>query len=249
MIGINVNTDALVRYSHKLEEISKNLLPEVVRGTLNDAAFDVKTKTMPSEAGVFTIRQKNFFKANSKFEKASGNDIKTMKSLVGFFSNNLHGKDNYAVKDLQQQEHGGRISARAFIPLKSARVGGSQDKVVRPNARLESIKRIVNSRNAKGKSKSERFVNAVLKAGVGGYVLGDNKAGENILWRVDAMKSNVKNKKFEPRLTPLYDYQKDRGIKINRPTHFMEKASVRSARSMEHFFLLRANRKIKAAFK
>lgn len=242
----NINTDSVVSFANTMEKMGKTIFPGVVLGTLNDAVYDVKTKTMPAASDVFEHRTKNFFQANSKFEKASGNNISRMRATIGFFSNNLVGSDNYAVRDLQQQEMGGRIDRRAFIPLDSARSSGSHSKNVRPNARLSAIKKIVKARNQKGKTNAEKFVNAVLKAGTGGFVLSSNGKGDNILWRVDALKSNVKRKKFEPRLTALYDYAKDRSVRINRPTHFMQKATIVSAKKLEGFFLVRANRKIKA---
>lgn len=245
----NINTDAVVSFTNTLEKMGKTMLPDVIRGTLNDAVYDVKTKTMPAASGVFIHRSKNFFKANSKFEKATGNNIGGMRATVGFFSNNLIGSSNYAVRDLQQQEKGGTIEGRSFIPLDSARTSGSHTKMVRPNARLNAIKRIVKAKNQKGKTKAEKFVNAVLKAGTGGFVLSSNSNGDNILWRVDALKSNVKRKKFEPKLTALYDYSKDRSIKIKRPTHFMQKATIMSAKKLDGFFLVRANRKIKSLAK
>jgi len=241
----NINTDAVVSFTNTLEKIGKTILPDVIRGTLNDAVYDVKTKTMPAASDVFIHRQKNFFKANSKFEKSTGNNINSMRSSVGFFSNNLIGSDNYAVRDLQQQEKGGIIEGRSFIALDSARSSGSHSKMVRPNARLNAIKRIVKARNQKGKTNSEKFVNAVLKAGTGGFVLSSNGKGDNILWRVDALKSSVKRKKFEPKLTALYDYSNDRSVRIKRPTHFMQKATIITAKKLDGFFLVRANRKIK----
>lgn len=236
----NVNTNNIVKFSNLLDRIGKSALPKAVMGTLNDAVFDVKTVTMPSFASEFINRKETFFKANSKFEKASGNNINTMKSTVGFFENKLANQNtNYAVKDLEEQENGGAIGGKAFIPLDTARVGKSFSKNVKPNARLYKLKesRFINARNQKGKSKSEKFINAFFKAGVGGYILGSETKGENIVWRVNSISTNIKTKKLD--ITPLYDYKKGRSVMV-KPTHFMKKASERTAKSLDAFFMKRA---------
>lgn len=239
-----IDTNALVKFTNDLEKLHKSALPSAIRGALNDAAFDLKTKTMPSKAqATFKQRDHNFFKANSKFQNATGFDIGTMKSIVGFVESGLKGENNYAVKDLEQQESGGTIDKKSFIPLDPARTGKGSDRPVRPNARLKSINKIVNARNQQARSKKEQFVKATLKAGVGGFVLGSSKKGENILWRVDSLTSNVSRKEFTPKLTPLYDWAKGRNIKVKR-TGFMQSASLQTEKSMDYFYQKQAERQI-----
>ncbi|KKN42121.1 hypothetical protein LCGC14_0716250, partial [marine sediment metagenome] len=76
MAILNVNTDEVVRYSNKLEKLHRSAFPIAIRGTLNNAAFDVKQKTMPVSAEKeFVNRQPNFFKANSKVNMAKGFNV------------------------------------------------------------------------------------------------------------------------------------------------------------------------------
>ncbi len=245
MPAFNIDTTAIAGFTQTLKALHKSALPSAVRGTLNDAAYNVKTNTMPQHSEVeFKKRVPNFFRANSKFENASGFDVNTMKSQVGFIESGLKGENNFAIQDLKQQDEGGTIDKKSFIPLEPARVGNNPNKPVRPNARLKSIKNIVTARNQKGKTKGEQFVTAVMKAGAGGYVLGSTKRGENILWRVDALISNIKTKQFTPKLTALYDWKKGRRVKV-KSTGFMKSASLQTAKMMAEFYFAQAMRQIK----
>lgn len=244
MFTLNIDTDAVVKFTAKLERMHKSALPVSIRGALNDAAFDVKTKTMPaSSKQAFVNRSPNFFKANSKFEKAQGFNIKTMHSTVGMTPQGLKGTDNYAVQDLQEQESGGDIGHKALIPMNPARSGNSKNKLVRPNARLAQIRKAVNAKNMGGvRTKSQQFVKAVFKAGAGGTVIARNpKSGKEILWRVNSLSSSLKTKKFTLDITPLYTVKKGRSVHVHA-THFMRKASLQSEKKMEHFFVLQAKR-------
>lgn len=245
MVVLNINTDAVIRHSARLEQIRKSALPSAVRGTLNDAAFDVKQRTMPAHAHTtFIKRSPNFFKANSRVEMATGNQINSMRSSVGFFSNNLRSDkgnpaDNFAVKDLEQQEHGGKIAGKSFIPLDTARTGGHAS-LVKPANRLTRIlpqNKLVIARNLSGVSKKEKFVKAIFKAGIGGYVLGSNVLGENLLWRVESLWDDNGSKKF--RLTPLYSYSKRRKISV-KETSFMREASMDTRKRIDGFYIKQA---------
>lgn len=242
---LNINTDAIVKFTATLEGLKKSALPNAVRGTLNNVVYDVKTKTMPGKSkSEFINRSPNFFKANSSFEKASGWDINKMVSKVGFTSDKLQGGNNYAVKDLEQQEHGGTIKGRSFIPLEQARVGGNKSKLVRSNARLSKIKNIVNARNSRGKNQKEKFVRAAIEAGPNGYVIAGKKS---ILFKVTAMraKTDLKTKQsnFNFKATPLYKYKRNGSVKVKR-TDFMSESALMSATKLETFFIQEAQRQI-----
>lgn len=233
MAILNINTDALVIFTNKLEKMHRSALPLAIRGTLNNAAFDVKQKTMPkSAASTFTERKKNFFKANSRVEMAKGFNINKMASMVGFISNKLKG-ENFAVKDLEQQEHGGTINKKSFIPLDSSR-GGNKARPVRPINRLSKISNIVNQKNLRG-PKKQRFIKAARKAGVGGVFLGGTSEGKETLFRV----KSISKRGF--RLIPIYSFKKGRNVKV-KPTFFMKKASIISAKKMNRFFIDQAKR-------
>jgi len=227
-----------VKHTRDLERLSKSALPNAVRSTLNSIAFDVKKTTMPNSAKKnFVQRKPSFFKAKSRVEMASGSNISTMNSKVGFTGN------DQAVEDLEQQEGGGKIKGRSFIPVKSARVGNSNNKSIRANARLKAIKNVVDSKNAKGKNDKEKFVKSVYFAGKGGYVLSNFK-NRGYLWRVNSL-NKTESKAFK--LTLLYTFKKGRDVTVSK-TGFMQSASLESAEKMEQIFAKEASRQFKKVF-
>lgn len=215
--------------------MKRSALPNAIRNTLNKAAFDVKQRTMPKTAAEnFEKRQPNFFKANSRVQMAKGFDINSMQSAVGFTGTNLKGQNNFAVKDLEQQEYGGSIQKKAFIPMQTARSGGNS-RPVRPSNRLSVITNIVNSNTTPGKNKKQQFLNAVKKAGPGGYVIG-NKT-KKVLWRVESIK------KGKIKMKPLYSYEQNRSVSV-KGTGFMRSASMQSGKRIEDFYIAEAKRQI-----
>ncbi|MCE3278026.1 MAG: hypothetical protein K0S44_217 [Bacteroidetes bacterium] len=235
---LNINTDAAVQYTVKLEKLHKSALPNAIRNTLNSAAFDVKKSTMPQSADtVFEKRQPNFFKANSRVDMAKGWDMNSMKSTVGFVEGGLKGGNNYAVKDLEEQEGGGSIGHKTFIPLRFARQGNKSNKPVRANARLSEIKNITHARDAKGKNKMERFVKSAIHAGKGGHVLSNG-----ILWKINSIK-RLKSGNTVTNKTPLYTVLKNRSVNVSG-TKFMMKASLKSAEKLEYYYRMAAQKEI-----
>lgn len=234
----NVNTDAVVKHTARLERLSKTAMPNVVRQTLNRAALDVKQTTMPASAKKeFVQRKASFFSANSRVEFAKGNNLSSMRAMVGFKG------ESQAIEDLEEQEQGGVISGRAFIPMKASRVANSDKKMVRANARLKSIK-IVDSKKASGKTEGQKFNKSVSFAGVGGFVLG-HLAGNSILWRVNSLKRTAEGKL---KLTAMYSYSKGRDVSISG-TGFMESATHNTVKKIENIFKSEAEKRIQREFR
>lgn len=228
MLHLNVNTDAVVALTNKLDKLHKSAFPVAVRTTLNSAAFDMKKdKLLKSAKDVFEQRSPNFFKAFSRVEQAKGFDVGSMKSTVGFTEQGT--KNNYAVKELEQQESGGSIPKRTFIPLPGARRGNNG--LVNPRSRLSKIRMLVNMKNARGKNAGERFIKSVIFAGRGGFVVGDYK-GRQILWRVNSINRNAEG---GFKLTALYSVRTNRSVRV-KATHFTERAALRSAMDMEKYY-------------
>ena len=225
---ININADASVVFANKLEKVSRSALPVAVRRSLNSAAFDVKTNTMPkSAATTFTQRKKSFFKATSKVAMSKGFDINSMKSTVGF----IGGEKNQAVRDLEEQEYGGSIGGRAFIPLKTARVSKNNKKSVAKRYQLSKLTKV---RTIKSKR------NLFKKAAIIG--VGHNFIYKNTLFQIKSLKTgNLK-------LLPLYDYKKGRSAGISK-TGFMKTASMISSKKLERFFVEEAKARIKRELK
>jgi hypothetical protein len=236
---LNVNIGEAVKFTQKLKELNRSAFPSAVRGALNKAVYDVKTNTMPFKAAEdFVNRSPNFFRANSKFENASGFNVNSMVSKVGFTETNLKGGNNFAVKDLQQQEYGGVIDKRSYVPLEGAR-GGSMGSLVKPNARLRKIRKIANPINVKAKNPRQAFVKSVYFAGKGGYVLGEHN-GNGILWRVNSLN---KTEGGQFKLTAMYSFKENRKVRV-KGTSFMKEASLKSASKMESYYAEEAQRQI-----
>jgi len=235
---LKIDSSAAVSFTNKLEKLHRSALPNAIRGALNKAAFDVKQRTMLQSAErTFIIRQKNFFKANSRVDMATGWNVNQMQSTVGFVEQGLSGENNYAVDDLEQQERGGTIHSRSFVPTDVAR-GGSNAKPVRPGNRLSGINKIVNSNHGTG-TRKERFIKAAVFAGVGGYVIGNSE--KKILWRIDAITKRGAGVKI--RMKPIYSFEENRDVKV-KATGFMRTASLESGSKMDDFYIQEAKRQI-----
>lgn len=242
---ININTDAVVRHTARLERMHRSALPVAVRSALSKAAFDVKTSTMPAAGKkAFIERKPTFLKANSKVEPAKGFDIKTMKATVGFVGKNA---PDQAVEDLEQQEHSGDIGGRSYIPLPGARTGKSWRKNVRANARISDIKnKVVDANNAgpkNARNKAQRFVKSAVHADKGGYMLGDRRTsgGNRILFQVRSLKRIKGNMMVKS--VPMFALKSKRKVKP-KASHFMQKASEQSAAKMEQYFIAEAEKQI-----
>lgn len=235
----NINMDATIAHVVKLETISKSALPSAIRGTLNNAAFKLKSKEMPSEADdTFEKRSPNFFKANSKFESAKGFNVNQMKSTVGFFENKLANQaTNFAVKDLEKQEEGGSINKRSLIPTIFARKGKSNRGLVRANARLSAIKKIVKSKSMVAKNAKEQFILAASMAGKDGYV-----SHNGFIYKIlSAPMSKLGSKKTTFKAEPIYSVKHGRKAHV-RPTNFMRIATERVKMGMPTDFIKEAER-------
>lgn len=248
---VNINSRALIAYTAKLERMSRSALPVAVRGTLNKAAFNVKQVTMPQSAeNNFIRRRPNFFKANSKVVMANGFDVNSMRSTVGFISSNLQ-YNNFAVRELEQQEYGGDISNRTFVPLDTSRSGGAHASNVLPSNRIgKKTMPAIFASKMRGKNRREKFVKAAIVASrysansavFGRYVVG-NLGRKSILYRINSIKtSGVWGGRTIVKKTPLYSFDEGRSVKIKNATHFMREASLKTADNLDRFFIAEAHR-------
>jgi hypothetical protein len=244
-VKIDINMDATLKFAHTLDKLHRSALPTAVRDALNRTAFDVKQNTMPyTAAATFTNRSPNFFKANSRVDLAKGWNVNNMSAKVGFISNNLKGSSNYAVEDLEEQEHGGTIDKKTFIPTDQAR-GGNKAKAVRPSNRLEKIKKkIVDSNKMQGRNKFQQFIKAAVTVGTGGYVISHFK--KDILLKINSIGKASRGKGrtgLKVKATPLYSVKKNRSVHV-KETDFMRTASVISGSKMDMFFNSAAQKQV-----
>lgn len=257
---LNIDTSKVVQFADKLESMSKTALPRVVKETLSKTALHVKQKTMPKSADrEFVNRKKNFFIANSSVEFARMGRIKDIKSTVGFIEGKLKGDNNFAVKDLEQQEYGGKIKGRKFIPMDSARSGGNRARLVKraiPSVKELNGKVINASRKTQSgvriKSKKQRFIRAAFAAkklhGNNAFVLGNVKQGRQTLSRIDEISTDIKSRKLKIKRTAVYSYKKS-GTKPVTSTGFMRRASHESGLNINDIFIEEATKQLERYLK
>jgi hypothetical protein len=231
----DIDNSKAVVFTNQLEKIRVSAVPMAVRETLNSAAFDVKKNTMPKSADrEFINRAPNFFKANSSVEMASGFDITGMAATVGFIGKSGN-KTDKAVSDLEAQEYGGTIQARAFIPMDTARGGNIPLLPVRPGNRIGSINNVVNSNTIEGQTPQQKFQHAAGKAGKGGFVMGNNEK-KTLFKVVDVGPDRLK-------VQPLFSYKSGRDVDVEA-TRFMRDATEESANKMDDFYIKAATKQI-----
>jgi len=244
MVTLNVNSNDAVVMADKLERLHKSAFPLAVRGALNKAAFNTKQKTLLNTTSkTFTNRNKTFFKANSRVFKAGGWDVKTMVAEVGMTPNRLRSGNEWAIKELEQQEKGGTIGGRSMIPIdEGARIGKSYNRNVRKRYRISDINRVVDAKDSRGKNNKEKFVKASIHAGKGGFVLSaDEKVGKRILYEIRGIKRTGNGTKIK--FNPIYSYKEGRKVRV-KATHFMERSGLISGKHMAKYFNQEGKRQI-----
>jgi hypothetical protein len=171
-----------------------------------------------------------------------------MKAVVGFVP---RGGTNKAVEDLEKQEHGGKITNKAFIAMKSARSGNSPLRKTRTNARISTLrnKAITKTNSSGGHSKKQQFIRAAfysMQHG-GGLVLGGKTSkGGRTLFKIHSISSTTKSRgaKLRIKAQALYNVKKGRSVNVNA-TNFMEKSAEKSALKMPMDFKREAERQFK----
>lgn len=250
-----INSKENIIFAEQLERISRTALPNIVSKVLNKAAMDVKKGISDNNKNPFIHRNETFFKASSSIEFVKGRDITTMRSIVGFKSNpKRETRNDYSVQDLEQQEYGGKIAGKAFIPTVFARRSKNYKKQVRGAFRLTKIQeKIINAKNAyhkarvKTMTKERAFILSAIYAKKSGntFVISKNKDDKEYLFSINSVKRVGKNTKINS--TPIYSVQAKRSITPSKGAHlhFMRKESMEHAEDMNGYFQLLAKERIK----
>lgn len=238
---LDINSDAVVVFANKLEKLSSTAFPNVVRKTLNDTALDVKKFTLPkSAAQSFETRQPNFFRSQSRVIFASGRSVNSMAATVGMMDSGLRGgSTNYAVKNLQKQEHGGSIGGRSLIPTDAARVTGSRKRKVKAKNRIGRITKIVRAKeNTRG-----AWIKAAVAAGEGGLIHG---SFSSVVWRIKRIVRGSGG--IRVKVEPVYSFEKGRSVNVNA-TGFSERAAFWSAKKLPVTFVKLAQKRFQRELK
>jgi hypothetical protein len=233
-----IETKGIAKLAIQLHEVHRAALPNAVRFTLNDLAFDVKKiQLMPALVSSYLIiRKPSFFKKYSGVDKAVGWEIDKMISEVGMIPK---GDASHAVERLKQQDEGGSL-IHTQVPLYATRRDSSHKKLVQNQLYWSKIK--IKAKIQYGdKQGLIRAVTAtrISHAGGGtpvGVIYGKYLFGIQGFTRIG-------QKQIKLHLTRLYEVEKEKTRHI-KAHHFMRKASNESGRQIQELFNRNAEKQL-----
>jgi hypothetical protein len=214
-------------WTASLERVHRAALPNAVRFTLNDAAFEARLMIPESAKDEFEVRREAMFNRLAFVKKAGGFDIDKMEASVGI-KKGVSRLDHVA-EGLATQETGGTVQKpRSFIPLQNARKGKNHKNLVRPAKR---IGRIDGVRRVRGRGDKQALYAAALSHQ---YVI--YTKNRTTLFEVRARKGEIK-------MTPLYQYKKDHKITVDR-SPFVQNAALTAAKRLAETFEKNARKQL-----
>ncbi len=240
----NVNTDAAIKLTAKLERLNKSAFPSAVRSTLNDAAFKMKQKEiLDSAKDNMTVRNPTFFKRYTGVQKASGFNVNTMQSKVGF-QDRGEKKAEKAVQGMESNEEGG-IDEKGAMYLGKSRTSNSLKKKVRRSARFDK------SKLAKGRVRSKKSVSNTMNL-ISSYeekkpTFVNTKKGK-FLVQVKGMKYNFATGKNEFQLDFLMRDRKKYKARA-KATHFNRQAATKTSKMIDEFYYKNAEFQFKKVWR
>lgn len=231
---IQIDVKDIQNLSKKLSNASRSTFPIAVRSTLNDMAFDVKKNqlitTLKNKSGM-TIRNENFFKKYSGFQKATGFKISSMYSQVGMIPS---GNASKAVNRLAAQDEGGLLINHDFVPDENARQGTSRSGKVKKNEYLGKIKLIAKV----GWGKKQRLIREVAYSNIKkgqSSIKGNAILYGNTVYRIISFKRIRMGDTIKLFFKKIYTYEKNRKITV-KPHRFMMKSAIPEGKNMQQFF-------------
>ena len=243
-VSFNIYHKDVALFTLKLKEQHRKHLPAAVRSTLNDAAFDVKQKTLgQSFRKEFKVKNRTFLRSHTWAEKADGWDIHTMQSQVGVVAYK-NKKSSEAAAGLKMQEFGGG-KKKISIYNREARMGKKKTGMVAHDYYLRYLrtKGIIHDNWTHRGTKRSRFVAAAYMA---------NKLG--LLMRVDKQLFTMQSfsllggGRVSMRITNVANMDEERHIKL-RKRPFLLPASLSSQKRMNEFYIKNAEFQLKKAKK
>jgi hypothetical protein len=234
MPTLDVNTNAVIELTAKLEKLHKSAFPSAVRNTLNRAAFETM-KEIPNQASkTFTTRQKTFFKRMSIVERANGFNVKTMASMVGIDAS----KDQRLADNLAAQETGGTVNGRKITPHDDARTSRSFKKPVSRKNYVTKVKAHDATRAFKSHkgSRKTKFIAAVMStamSGKGHMMLMTGNRG--LIYEVKSVRQNIKNRKVQFKIKKLYNVRKTDKHTV-QSNQFIKKSVFLSTKQIPEYY-------------
>lgn len=240
---MNVNTDAAIILTAKLERLNKSAFPSAVRSSLNDASFSMKQKEILGSAKRnMTIRNPSFFRKFTSVKRATGFDVNSMYSEVGFKNtdpNPIKGKK--AIEGMESNEVGGSDDTGAMY-LGKARASNSLKKKVRVKNRYDRknlaqghIKSIRNTKKGKRSSVMAMIASYEEKKPV--FIRA--KSGIAYVVEVKEMNYNMITKKRTFKVDFIMRSRK-KNVANAKATHFIKESAIATSKNMDDFYLRNA---------
>jgi hypothetical protein len=238
---MTVDTKEIVKLTAQLTSVHRAAFPNTVRFTLSDLAFDVKKNTLlPAlSQSEMIIRSPQFFKRYSGARKAIGWDINAMQSQVGMMPS---GGVTKAVTRLKQQEEGGTLPDRSFIPDIKVRTGANQRGRVRRSGYMNRLS-LVGHISRGNKPGLIRTVTGTRISG-GGSGKGNVIIYGSVLYEIQGFKRIRQSDTIKLHLKKLYAYRKDREIHL-KPQRFMQRSALQSGQKLQELLNRNAERQLK----
>jgi hypothetical protein len=242
---LNVNTDAVINLTAKLERLNKSAFPSAVRSTLSDAAFEMKGKNIEESARKnMTVRNRTVFKKFTGVKKATGFDVKSMHSEVGFIPKDGI-KGDKVPEGMERNEVGGTDTEGAMY-LPKSRTSNSRNRLVRRKARFDKSNI---AKGTKRRAKSKKLANVQNL-----FASFDEKAPTFIetskgkfLVQVKSFKKKA-NGKLDIKLDFLMRNRKHNPAKT-KATHFNKEAAIKTSKQIEAFYIKNATYQINKIWK
>ena len=232
---IKIKSNDIAIMANRIDRMHKSDLPIAVRSTLNNMAFRMqKTEIAKSAERTFDYKRTNVVRNLSYATKATGFDIKRMRSISGI--RELPNRQRVA-RGLAAQEVGGRIEGKS-TPKLGARGGSPSNKVRRAN-KLSSN----NTINARNKRRNKYIATAVMAKQTGSFLIIATRSGSAVA-RVSRI-TRKKNGAINIRLRWMYQLHDDnKEIKRSNTKKFMKKAYLVTMTGFNAEFHKQAHRRL-----
>lgn len=227
--------DAILKHTHRLDQLHRAALPNAIRFTLNQAAFETK-KLIPKFAeDNFINRKPSFFRRFSGVDPAKGFKIDKMEASVGMIIKS----GEQSTEDIEVQEIGGSLDRETAMTV-SSRVSKSTNKSVKRKYKGKASPKSYVS--AKGK---KNFARGVAQAATKNRLLKyQSKPGYTSILEVTSVMRNLRSKKLKIKSVNIASEEKGRKYNIGKRP-FVGPASLEAGKQLNTFYRQNAAKQIK----
>ena len=231
---LNVNTDAAIILTAKLERMHRSAMPSAIRSTLNDAAFAMKEKEILDSAKInMKVKNPTFFKRFTGLKRANGFNVNSMYSEVGFLDRGQKSATKAINKGMESNEFGGQDNDGGMYIGKSRNAKG----LVKRNARFDKSKvtRGYRSSNIRTKKSNNNFMGRIFASIQENKSVFINSKSGRFLVKAISVERGGKDKKAKIKVDFLMRHRKQHIAKA-KATHFNQEAALKTQKQMDNFY-------------